>query len=158
MAAWHSNYIGLNTQYSRIFDKELESSMKNQNLRWDTRTFDEMREPSVRICPFSSPMRATKESNDFTSGEIIGRLLYMRAVRNNISPLRRLTPGNSDMVKLLRAKPWHGELSPSPRTRPVLTWYPASRVYRYPAFYGWYRSAEPKNRRRNSCIGTKRPH
>jgi hypothetical protein len=31
--------------------------------------------------------------------EIIGRLLYMRAVRDNISFLRRLTPGNSDMVK-----------------------------------------------------------
>jgi hypothetical protein len=30
-------------------------------------------------------MRATKESNDFTSGEIIGRLLYMRAVRDNIA-------------------------------------------------------------------------
>jgi hypothetical protein len=36
----------------------------------------------VRICPFPSPMRATKESNDFTSGEIIGRLPYMRAVRD----------------------------------------------------------------------------
>jgi hypothetical protein len=75
----------------------------------------------MRICPFPSPMRATKESNDFTSGEIISRLLYMRAVRDNISPLKRLTPGNSDMVKSPRAKPWYGELSPSPRTRPVLT-------------------------------------
>jgi hypothetical protein len=28
-------------------------------------------------------MRATKESNDFTSGEIIGRLPNMRAVRDS---------------------------------------------------------------------------
>jgi hypothetical protein len=40
---------------------------------------------NVRICPFPSPMRATKESNDFTSGEIIGRLPCMRAVRDKES-------------------------------------------------------------------------